>query len=482
MAGITSTGLEIKRLNQVREGLRQQASEIFSDLVPTGDVLDTGSGSTLGRLIGVVSLGEAELWEAIQDVYSAFDPNSAEGIALDNLVALSGLIRKGEQASTARMLFRGDYNTTITRNSLVSSSFTNYRFVVPQSITLNNEDVVGVVIDTQLVQNSTDYVVTYSDDNNTVNLTYTSTASATRLGILQGLADTINNNIGSILTAEVVGNTLEIIADDKVTESTYSLSSNLYYVKSIKGLTVVAEEAGPKEQDTGTIDTITTPILGLDSVEQIAPATVGSLRETDAQLRRRFTEAKYLRGSNILDALQSELLSLDGVQDVRIYENLTDTTDAKGLPAHSFRVLIRGGIRDEIGDAIWRNKPAGIATSGNISVVIDNILGDQTLVYFERPEFIDLYVSVTITTDDEFPSDGPERIKAALSQYITEQTRLGEDLRYSRLYTPINSVPGHFVDQLFIDTSPSPASTSNISINYDQLLKLELGNIEVNVT
>lgn len=481
MAGLTNQGLEIKRLSQVREDLRRQAIEFFNDLVPDGEVLDTSSASTIGRLIGLVSPSEVDLWESLQEVYLAFDPNSASGIALDNLVALSGIVRRGSVSSSARVLLTGDYNITIPSSSLVSSSYTNNRFEIPTEVVLNSQNAIGFVSEVQSVLNNTDYTVTYSDGTNTVNLTYTSSGAATASEIVEGLATVINNNYGSILTATAIGATLEVVADDLVTQSTYSISSNLFFTKITKGITVVCTEEGAIEQDTGTIDSISTPVFGWDSVEQFEPAVVGSSRETDEQLRSRFNDAKYTRGSNILDALYSDLISLDGVQNVTIYENLTNTVDAKGIPPHAFMVLVRGGLESEVAEAIWRNRPAGITTHGNSVFLITDIFGNLKEVYFQRPSFVDIFISVSLTTDEDFPPDGAEQVRSALFDYIKKSANVGDDVVYSRLYTPINSIPGHQVDSLTLGFTASPTGTTNLTLGYDEIAKLEIGNIEVTI-
>ena len=53
-------------------------------------------------------------------------------------------------------------------------------------------------------------------------------------------------------------------------------------------------------------------------------------------------------------------------------------------------------------------------------------------------------------------------------KYI-DSLKIGEDVVYSRLYTPINSVSGFQVDSLKIGTSPSPTGTSNIVIDFDEI-------------
>lgn len=483
MAGLTNQGLEIRRLTEVRDGLREQAVATFSDLLKEGEILDTSSASTLGRLIGIISPSQADLWEALQEVYSAFDPNSATGIALDNLVAFAGIVRKGATASTARILVTGDYNITIPEESLVSSSFTNNSFSIPTDIVLNSDNAVGFTARVQSVQDSTTYTLTYaSGGQNPVNLSYTSGVGATEVSILTGLADVINQNYATQITATVEGNTLKVISNDLVSQSNFSLSGNLYFTKITKGITVECTETGPIEQETGTIDSIRTPVFGWDSIEQFAPAVVGSLRETDSQLRERFSQSKYVRGSNILEALYSDLISLDGVEVVRIYENLTNTVDAFGIPPHAFMVLVQGGLEEEIAEAIWRNRPAGIQSHGNSTFLIRDVLGNLKEVYFQRPAYVDVYITVNLTVDSNFPADGVEQVRASIFNYINNKATVGEGVIYSRLYTPINAIEGHQVDSIFLGLSANPSGTSNVTVDFDEIVKVEFGNIEVNVT
>ena len=479
MAGLTATGLEIKRLDQIREDLRKEATAIFSDLVTEDEVLDTSSASTVGRLIGLVTLSEADLWETIQQVYSSFDPNSASGIALDNLVALSGIVRRGATSSTARLLLTGAFSTTIPAGSLVSSSFTNNRFEIPTDVVLDQNNVVGFSTKIQTVIDSTDYTITYNDGTNSVDLTYTSGVGATDIAILNGLKDTVNDNYGSVLTATVTGAVLNIIADDLVTQTSYTVSGELFFSTITKGITSQATVAGPIEQNTGTIDSISTPVFGWNSINQFESASSGSLRETDSELRTRFSGSKFVRGANIIEALTSDLRGLSGVSDVIIYENLTTSVDAKGIPPHAFMVLIRGGLESEIAEVIWSNRPAGITTFGNSTYLITDIFDNQKEVNYQRPTFQDIYISLEVQTDSSFPPNGAEQLRSALFDYIKSQSTVGQDVVYSRLYTPINSIPGHEVNSLFIGDSASPSGTSNVVVDFDQVAKIEIGNIEV---
>ena len=125
MAGLTNTGFTVNRMSDILTSLRAEAVQLFQDQVQPGDIVDTSDSAILGRLIGLVTPSLVDLWEAAQQDYAAFDPNSATGIALDNLVALGGLSRQGETYSTSSVILSGDNGklvSSLTVGSLVDTS------------------------------------------------------------------------------------------------------------------------------------------------------------------------------------------------------------------------------------------------------------------------------------------------------------------------------------------------------------------------
>ena len=481
MAGITPEGLVIKRLSEVLSDKRAQAVQLFQDLVSPGDVVDTSASSALGRLIALAAPGEADLWEAVQEVYSAFDPNSATGVALDNLVALGGLTRFENTFTTAQALFTGNNGTLIPAGSVVSSGTTGQSFNVVASVALSPSLASGVVVAVTTVANNTLYTITYSRLTSSTTVSFTSGPSATAASILAGLKAEIDANHPT-LVATVVGSTLDLRLDDIFQTATFSRSANLGFTKITKLGDLVAQNYGPVEQSPNTITTISTPVLGWDSVTNPVSAVAGRFIETDEELRERFRVSKFERASNILEALYSALINLDTVEQVVIYENDTDVTDANGIPAHSFMPIVLGGISTNIAQSIWENKPIGIRSYGNTSVTIYDSQGFSHDIGFERPNPVTIYIDLDITTNSEFPQNGEQAIKDAIAVYMKAQFGIGEDVVYSRLYTPINSVPGHQVNSLTIGTSPSPVGTTNIPIAFNELFSLDPNNIVITVS
>jgi uncharacterized phage protein gp47/JayE len=476
MAGVTDAGFIIKRLAEILADDRALAVQLFQDLVAPGDIVETSDSSALGRLISLASPSEADLWEAAQEVYAAFDPNSATGIALDNLVALGGLTRKEQTFTTSSILVAGGTNTLIPVGQTVSSSTTGEQFTIVGAISLAASNASGITVSVVVLADSTAYTITYANTTTSNTITYTSDGSATVQEILDGLQLVIAGGHPS-LTSSVVGTTLVIDRNDIFQTVNFTTSVNLGINKVRTVGEVVAFNSGIIEQPANTIDTILTPMIGWDSVTNPVAATPGEDRETDEELRLRFRNGKFERATNTYDAIYSALINTDNVSEVTIYENDTSVVDGNGVPAHSFLPIVVGGLSQDIGNAIWANKPIGILSYGNTSVNVIDVQGGTHVVSFSRPNALVIYISMDITTDVNFPANGNDLIRSNIIQYFADNLGTGDDVIYSRLYTPINSVPGHQVNTLTIGTSPSPVGVVNIPVAFDQIASISAINI-----
>lgn len=481
--GLLPQGFILKRLQDILADSREDAAEIFQDLVGPDDVVDTSDSSTLGRMINLLSVPVSELWETAQLVNSAFDPNSATGIALDNLVQYSGIQRQAPTYSNATAIFTGDTGTTIPINSIVGSTVHPNTFRSSSPVVLNPTSAVGVSISVQTVQNEADYTISYTINSgvSTNTVTYTSDVDATENEILSGLQSVITSS-HPLLVSTISNGFLEIEKAEIFQASDFSVSSNLLIEQVSKTGTLIAEEVGPLQAEANSLNVIKTPVLGWDTVTNPLSASLGNFTETDDQLRLRFRNTKFERSSNIMDSLYSALISLDGVESVTVYENDTDVVDPNGLPPHSFTPVVLGGDSEEIAETIWRNKPMGIGSNGNTSVDIIDSQGFTRAIDFERPSPVTIYVTMDIQYNEEYPADGADQIRSAIIEYARENFGVGEDIIWSRLYTPINSIPGHQVDSLFIGISPSPTDEDNIDIGFNEIGSFQSVNIIVNAT
>ena len=481
--GLTDQGFVVKRLEDILTASRETAAEIFQDLVGPNDVVDTSDSTTIGRFINLFSISESQLWELGQLLYSSFDPNSATGIALDNLVQYGGIQRQPPTYSNATGIFTGDNGTTVPLDSVVGSTVHPNDFRVSSPVTLNPSLASGIGVIVNSVQNNTVYSITYTVNSGTSSNTaiYTSDGTATEAEILAGL-NSIITSAHPLLQSQVVGGVLTVNKAEIFQPSDFSVTSNLIIQTVTKTGQLIAEEVGPVEAQANTLNVIKTPVIGWDSVTNPLAVSEGSFTETDEELRLRFRNTKFERSSNIMDSLYSALISLDGVESVTVYENDTDVVDPNGLPPHSFTVVILGGVSESIAETIWRNKPMGIPSNGDTYVDITDSQGFTQRIYFERPDPVTIYIDIDINYDEQYPADGAEQIKSAIIDYAKTYFGVGEDIIYSRLYTPINSVPGFQVNDLSIGTSPAPTGKVNIPINFNEIGSFESININITAT
>lgn len=477
MAGLTRQGLEIKTLDDVLTDYRNLAIALFSDLVASGDAVDVGPDSALGRLIGVASPSQVDLWELAQLINNSFNPATALGIYLDNIVALSGVTRLSASPTQSQVILEGSLGTSVSSPmGKAYSSTTKQVYSIQTPVVLNTSLASGVGISAPTVSDNTNYTFTCSVDGvNTTVITYNSGSGASSTSVLDGLKSLIDTQLSDILTTYYKQGLLFVDNKDLLQTANFSVSGVV--IEKVRKLgVVVCDNVGPVDQPAGTIDTISVPIIGWDSISNPVAAAQGRNVETDAELRERFRNSKYTRATNIIEALYSELLAVVGVTQVMIYENDGDVVDEHGVLPHSFMVLINGGFSQDIGKAIWRNKPTGIRSQGNSSVVIQDSYGNNKTVNFSRPNYVDLYITIDIETTDLFPEGGYDTIRQNLADYFSTY-QMGKEVLYSRLYTPINAVPGHYINSLFIGKESSPSGTSNMPIAFNEMVRVLPQNI-----
>lgn len=347
--GITDAGF----IRKTFELLKQEMVDEHKALL--GNELNASASSVYTNQTTPILLKLSELWELIEGVYNANDPNFATGEALDRLGLLTG---------TARI---APIKTTVVA-----------------TVNLNN---------------------------------------GTSIAIGDLIASVSGNAAARFVSTALVENTSGITDDFDVE--------------------MEAVTAGPTIVNAGTLTVIESPIVGLNSITNVLDGEIGSDLETDAAYRaRRIIDLRGL-GTSPLDAIRADLLNVDDVEEVFLFENTTDATDGNGLPPHSFEAMVLGGTAQDVVDQIWISKPAGIATYGSSSGTTVDASGTTQTIYYSRPTEKILFVDVVVVTDpDTYPIDGAEQIKTNLALFADEQFGVGDDVILSALYGPIFDVSG----------------------------------------
>lgn len=250
----------------------------------------------------------------------------------------------------------------------------------------------------------------------------------------------------------------------------------------LANIDMIAVNSGQIVAEAGTLTSIVSPLNGVVTVTNALSADVGANEETDIELRKRQTFSTQQASQYLIGTMYGAILKLDNVKSVFIHENDTPFTNSLGIPAHSFNAIVAGGDDNEIAETIRILKTPGVMSFGNTSVNVIDEQGITRVVKFSRPTLVDIYVTINTTETTQFPGDGVAQIQKAIIDYATENFLIGSTIERTRLYTPINSISGHVVQELFIGLAPNPTGTSDIPIAFNAIGQFLTTNIVVNVT
>lgn len=472
MAGLTVAGFERARLPEIKAAIE---AAIRAEL---GDDTDLAAQSVLGQLVGEVSDVYSQLWELAEHVYLSQYAGSAEGVALQQAASLVGAVPLGESHSFVILSATGDEGTTVPAGSLVRGADEQFETRADVEITQDAADRLLVNVTSAVLGN-----------------TYTITLDGTPISVVaaSAVAAQIAEQLAAAITAEPTpatatsdGAAIELLAKGPPFQAT--VGAGLAIAEVASQLRADAVNPGPIDVSAGTLVNIVTPVAGWDAVTNRFDGTLGRLVEADADLRQRRQVAVRGAGSASPNAILQRLQqSVPGILSVALYENRSDEVDAFGRPPHSFEVVIDGGDDEAVADIIWKQKPAGIETFGNVTVTVTDAAGQAQDVNFSRPAARYVWVRATITdfyTEEAFPSDGVTLMQNAIALQ-GNRLKIGENVIRQRLLAAVYSVPGLQDVTLELATSataagpPGAYSAANLPIGPAQRARFAANRVSV---
>jgi len=246
-----------------------------------------------------------------------------------------------------------------------------------------------------------------------------------------------------------------------------------------------------------------TAISSLLTISQVSYA-IGQDEETDEHLRARRNASLSVSGLTTLESLQAKLLQLNGIEDVKIYNN---NTTIEGLDVgditvdyHDVYVCVRQNTdllpdnadsNRNIGNIIYNSLTPGIRTteySGSFSTVADrsyiqNIYGVSQPVYWKKCVEMKPKLNVTIAKLPQFTTDTLDRIRQKLANYIN-QLPINSTLSTQELYVQVLNADPLFkgratftVSQVTvteIDVNGTAVTDEDVKNNYFNLAEADL--------
>lgn len=492
--GITDEGFVLKRLSDILAELEAKAK---SEL---GAGINLDPRSPLGQIFGLMAAALAAAWELQEDTYYSQYPDTAQGVPLDNAVSLNNITRLAATKSEVEARITGTPLTAIPAIGTFIVSVdgnADARFVNTETGTISATGIDEVQdVDFSAAPSSGDFKLRYNDTENTAAIPWnaTNTDVQNALNALTGLsAVVVTGDFVSGFTVtfsgadgeqdqpllEVVDNTLDSGAVTvTVVETTRGW---LPYVD----IEFEAETAGEVQAPAGSLTVIETPTTGIDAVENLLDAEVGTETETDEELRDRREERLQKAGTATIEGIRNAILEVTDVDQAIVYENDTNSVDSFGRPPHCFESIVDGGDDTEVAQAIQASKGAGIQAYGSTVVVVYDSMNVAHSIGFSRPSEIDIWMIVNIignvdpTEGDLYPADGDDQVEAAILEYAADFL-VGQDVVVNKFYTPINTVAGVIGIEVLVGLSNPPTLSNNIAIDPGEIANFDSTRITVN--
>lgn len=471
--GVTEQGFNRKRLSDIKKEIEDVLK------AKLGASMNLIAPSVFSTLVGIQAEREALIWELAEDVYNSSYPDTAEGVSLDNAVALSGISRLGATKSTMAIIYLfGTPGTLVPANTVLSvEGNSDARFLTDANSTL----IAGTDEVQRILFNDTPDAGAFElsfKGIETAPIPYTANAAAVQaaLRLIAGLEDVeVSGDFATGFYITFTGAScglrpqpMLIALNNTLTLSTVPISIGI--TETTPGVaqgtvTATAETAGPVQAPAGTLTVIETPVSGLDTVLNLEDAVVGRAVESDLELRQRRDESLQVAGAATVEAITSRLRNLQGVQSVLVIENDTDVTDGDGRPPHSFEAIVLGGEDADIAEEIWESKAAGIATYGDETETITDSMGIPHDIKFSRPTPILIYIEVDILTNSLYPVGGEDLVKQRLVDTGNVAFSGGKMVvPIPTLIAALAQIPGIIDAEIRVGTAPNPTTDANIPI------------------
>ena len=481
--GVTPQGFIKKRLIDIR-------IEIENSLrASLGKNINLLSASVFGQIVGIQAERESLLWEALEGAYNSQYPDSADGVSLDNVGAIVGVSRIPARATVQKNLHLfGSAGTIVPQGTQIAVPN------VSDAVFTTNADVLlGVGVDEVqtisfgAVPVAGSWRLKYLDELSVL-INFNSVAADVQTALnnmlnLEGVVVTGDYTTGFVVT--FAGDSGKI--DHELLEFLdNTLAVTISIVETTKGVPQALVDAtcvnnGPIPSFAFSLTGIVNPVPGLDRILNTVDGVLGRNVETDTEFRQRRNESLQIAGSATVDAIRSELLQLTGVNEAIVFENVTFITDVNGLPGKSFACYIDGGENQEIADAIFAVKPAGIESHGSITEQALDSQGFTHDVKFSRPVDVDIWVELDISTGPTFPVNGQQLIQDAIVAY-GNSLGIGKSIIVTPdLICALDAVQGITDATIRIGLAAAPTLDNNITIQPQQISKWSNTRTLVNV-
>jgi len=471
--GITPEGFNAKRLADIKEELDNKFKSEF------GSSINLDARGPFGQLIGIMSEELSLLWELSEYTYNSQFPATAQGAGVDNSLDLVNLQRKVATKSVVQQTFYGLVGTVIPVGTEVSQSIdpnTIFQTVIAGTILAGTGQNNKQDIQFSSVPDAGTFIIDF-DGEQTAPLAFNITDAQieTELENLSNVGAGNVSVIGDFTAGFIIifQGSLAESAQPQITipSNTLTNSSNAVTATPLTldagfetNVTVEAQstETGPVDAPAASLNTLDSSIADVSSVTNIEDAVLGTDIESDADALARRSNSLAAPGHTTIPAIRADLLQIDGVVAVKIFENEDNVVDLAGRPPHSYEAVVQGGDQDTIFQSLLDSKGASIQTVGSLSKTLKDVQGFDKIIRFSRPVDVPIYLSFNVKTNSLYPVTGDAQVAAALLAF-GEALNIGDDVVvFPQLVCALNDIPGVIDIEIKIATADFVAESTQV--------------------
>jgi uncharacterized phage protein gp47/JayE len=389
------------------EGARFEVEYTYRDL-PSG-LTDFNPGSVAGTLLRAVAREVTLLYNQMNEAYRRAFIDEAEGAALDNVVALLGVLRNEAQKAAGRVTF---FRKKAAQQSVV---------IAPGVKVADQSGRVFVVIGEGGSIPSEAIGEELRGKNRQLKNLAASLVGVWPLGATENEANDLTKGDGTVKPKAVLN------ADDRTVKAAGPAALPeadmlVRYVPRSVSVMVEAVNPGPDGNvNAGAIKIMPDPPPGAEGVVNEAPTAGGAAPETDEQLRERAKHALERGGNATLAAIKYAVLDVDGVSGAEVIDHGTDDS----VPLGQVRVRYHGDarVREQVSKAVELTRAAGIMV--------------------QLDEIVVIYVAGTfyLIPEGTVPPGGAAKFEAAVKDAV-EALPIGAPLAARRLNSLAFNIPG----------------------------------------
>lgn len=241
-----------------------------------------------------------------------------------------------------------------------------------------------------------------------------------------------------------------------------------------------------------TVTTIYSSMPGIDKVYNLNDGIVGRDIESqrDFEIRRKASVA--MNGHGSAEAIQGEVLNVDGVIDCYVYDNPSNYVVSVGstlqlVGAHSVYVCVAGGQDSDVAAAIARKKDLGCGMVGTTTAYVtrsgDYNVPPVDIINFQRPSATTIKFAVQIQNNPLLPANILTLVANAVQSafiggYGVAAERIGDTIFASKYYKPVESVDAN-CRVISIKVGISTATLDSVAVGVNQFPVCNAANVVV---